>query len=222
LFPYASQKGGSAELIPEKIFKTSYPRTWTYLSENKRYLENREYGKMLGSRWYGYVYPKALDVMALPKIFTPDIAPHSLFSVDKTGELFFTGGVSGGYGILVRPEHSREYVLGLLNSKLLEWMIHQTATQMRGGWYSYESRFIRGLPIRIVGFSNSNDRARHDRMVQLVEQILDSKNQLAAARTERDKTFYESKCASLDRQIDQLVYELYGLTEEEIAIVERD
>jgi hypothetical protein len=43
---------------------------------------------------------------------------------------------------------------------------------------------------------------------------------LASARAERDKTFYENKCASLDRQIDNLVYELYDLTPE-IVIVER-
>ena len=48
--------------------------------------------------------------------------------------------------------------------------------------------------------------------------MLDAKKQLAAAHTERDKTFYESKCATLDRQIDNLVYELYELTPEEIAI----
>ena len=40
-----------------------------------------------------------------------------------------------------------KYILGLLNSKLLEWFIRQTATQMRGGYYSYESRFIKNLPI---------------------------------------------------------------------------
>jgi hypothetical protein len=51
-------------------------------------------------------------------------------------------------------------------------------------------------------------------------QMLEAKKQLAAARTERDKSFYESKCATLDRQIDNLVYELYELTPEEIAIVE--
>jgi hypothetical protein len=33
--------------------------------------------------------------------------------------------------------------------------------------------------------------------------------QLASARTERDKTFYGSKCATLDLQIEKLVYELY-------------
>ena len=41
-------------------------------------------------------------------------------------------------------------------------------------------------------------------------------------RTERDRNFGENKCAALDRQIDALVYELYGLTDEEIAIVEAD
>ncbi len=141
-------------------------------------------------------------------------------SLDETGELFFTGGVSGGYGILTKAEYSRRYLLGLLNSKVLEWFIHQTATQMRGGWYSYESRFIRGLPIHIIDSSNAGEKAQHDRMVQLVDQMLEGKRQLASARTERDKTFYDNKCATLDRQIDQLVYELYDLTPEEIAIVE--
>ena len=37
-----------------------------------------------------------------------------------------------------------------------------------------------------------------------------------------DKTYYESKCAGLDRQIDRLVYDLYGLTEDEIKIVEAE
>ena len=51
-------------------------------------------------------------------------------------------------------------------------------------------------------------------------QIVEAKKQVASARTERDKTFYENKCATLDRQIDNLVYELYELTPGEIAIIE--
>ncbi len=42
----------------------------------------------------------------------------------------------------------------------------------------------------------------------------------AGAQTNKDRTYYENKCASLDRQIDALVYDLYGLTEAEIKIVE--
>ncbi len=215
LFPYEQ-----GQLISQVVLKTKYPLTWEYLLANKPYLENRENGKMHGQKWYGFGRNQALDVVSLPKIFTPDIAPHSAFSLDVTGEAFFTGGVSGGYGILVSPNLSREYLLALLNSKLLEWFVHQTATSMRGGWFSYEARFIRSLPIRTINFSDAKDKVRHDKMVSLVEQMLNAKQQLAAARSERDQTFYEHKCQHLDREIDRLVYELYDLTEAEIALVE--
>ncbi len=47
------------------------------------------------------------------------------------------------------------------------------------------------------------------------------KKRLAITNTEDDKNYYQQKCQSLDNQIDKLVYELYGLTEEEIKVVER-
>ena len=221
LFPYAKQDTeGPAKLIPQAVFKDRYPLAWAYLNENKPYLEDRERGRMRGPSWYAYGRSQAIDVMAQSKIFTPDIALHSSFSLDETGELFFTGGVAGGYGILVAPNYSREYLLGLLNSNLLDWFIHETATQMRGGWFSYESRFIRNLPIRIVNPSDSRDSASRDRIVGLVNQMIAAKRQLSAARTERDKNLFENKCANFDGQINQLVYRLYGLTADEIAIVE--
>jgi uncharacterized protein YaaR (DUF327 family) len=219
LFPYA-QINGTAKLISESDLKTKYPLTFAYLLDNKHYLENRENGKMRGERWYGYVYPKALDVMPLSKIFTPDIAAHSSFSLDETGEVFFTGGVAGGYGILILPEYTREYILGLLNSKLLEWVIRHSATQMRGGYYSYESRFIRHLSIRAIDFSDPDDKARHDRIVEFVDQMLNLNKQLAGAKAPQTKTVLQRQIETTDRQIDRLVYELYELTEEEIKIVE--
>lgn len=41
-----------------------------------------------------------------------------------------------------------------------------------------------------------------------------------SAKTDKDKIYYERKCDMLDKQIDAEVYKLYGLTEEEIKIVE--
>ena len=182
LFPYEKQLDGKSALIPEKVLKAHYPLTWTYLLENKKYLEDRENGKMRHGQWYGYIYPKALDVMPLSKIFTPDIASCASFSLDETGEIFFTGGAAGGYGILVLPEYSREYIMGLINSKLSEWFIYQTATQMKGGYYSFESRFIRNLPIYPINFSEPADKSRHDKMVSLVEQMLCSQQAISRSQ----------------------------------------
>ena len=69
-------------------------------------------------------------------------------------------------------------------------------------------------------FAEDADTVRHDRMVALVEQMLALHKQLPLARTPHEQTALERQIEATDRQIDALVYELYGLTEEEIAIVE--
>ena len=220
LFPYAENTDGKNGLIPESILKESYPLTWQYLLENKKYLENRENGKMKGAKWYGYVYPKALDVMPLPKIFTPDLVSQVSFSIDETGQAFFTGGVAGGYGILITHGYSQNFILGILNSKLVNWFLQQFSTKMRGGWFSCEARFIKHIPIRTIDPADPADVARHDRMVALVEQMLDLNKRLAAAKAPHEKEVLAGMIDATDRQIDRLVYELYGLAEEEIAVVE--
>ena len=176
--------------------------------------------KMRGPAWYGYSRNQALDVISLPKIFTPDIAASSSFSFNKTGKAFFTGGAAGGYGILVLPSHSPQYILGLLNCTLLEWVIRNSATHMRSGYFSYESRFIRSLPIRIVNFSVPADKAKHDDMVSLVDRMLDLYKGLADTAALADRERLQRQIDSTDRQINSLAYDLYGLTKEEIKIVE--
>lgn len=146
LFPYAPDDG-RVELIPTATLQKKFPLTWDYLIANRKRLEGREDGKMANERWYGYVYPKALDVISRPKIFTPDLALRASYSLDETGEKFFTGGVAGGYGIIVKANIDRVHVLALLNSRLLDWFVAKTGTVLRGGWHSYEARFIRGVPI---------------------------------------------------------------------------
>ncbi len=57
-------------------------------------------------------------------------------------------------------------------------------------------------------------------MVKLVERMLSLHGQMTTAKTATDSTMIQRQIDATDRQIDRLVYELYGLTEEEIKIVE--
>lgn len=61
--------------------------------------------------------------------------------------------------------------------------------------------------------------ARHSRVVELVERMLELHKKLPKAKGEA-KTSLERAIAATDKQIDELVYALYGLTDKEIAIVE--
>jgi hypothetical protein len=76
------------------------------------------------------------------------------------------------------------------------------------------------LPIHPIDPANPADAARRDRIVALVEKMLDLNKRLAAAKAPHEKEVLAGVIDATDREIDRLVYELYGLTEEEIAVVE--
>ncbi len=108
--------------------------------------------------------------------------------------------------------NSIEFLIGLLNSYLLDF-IFQTFNSTN----HIPAGEIKKLPIPEITQSN---KQQHDKLVTLVTQMLEVKKQLATAITDSDKNFLHNKCSSIDRQIDNLVYALYGLTEQEIKIVE--
>lgn len=81
-------------------------------------------------------------------------------------------------------------------------------------------QFIEQLPIRTIDFDDPVDATRHDKMVALVERMLELHKKLADASIPADRELYERQIEVTDRRIDELVYELYGMTEEEIAILE--
>lgn len=112
------------------------------------------------------------------------------------------------------------YLLGVLNSKLMQYLLVHICDKVQGGFYRLKIAYMEQMPIRPIEFSNLDDKALHDKMVSLVEQMLSLNKQLPAAKTDHEKTALQRQIDATDEQIDQLVYELYGLTEEEIKIVE--
>jgi hypothetical protein len=82
-----------------------------------------------------------------------------------------------------------------------------------------QKMYVEKLPIRTINFADPAEVARHDRMVTLVTQMLDLNKKVQDARLEQEKTQLSRQIEATDAAIDTLVYELYGLTEEEIGIV---
>ena len=81
---------------------------------------------------------------------------------------------------------------------------------------------LKKLPIRTINFNDPADKAAHDRMVELVDRMLELNKKLAEARTPQAADVLKRQIEATDHQIDQLVYDLYDLTPDEIAIVEAD
>ncbi|MHC1630692.1 MAG: Eco57I restriction-modification methylase domain-containing protein, partial [Methanotrichaceae archaeon] len=222
IFPY-SINGKKVQLLSSDELKGYFPNTWEYLCHCKNTLCNRENGKWNHEGWYAYGRTQNLAQMKDPKLVVQVISLTGRYAYDDD-EIHFTGGGNGPYYGLrwSDPEdpHSLHYLQALLNSPLLDFYLHQISTTFRGGYWSYGKRFIEQLPIHTIDFSDPEDVARHDRMVQLVENMLELNKKLADTKAGLQKTLLQRQIEATDRQIDQLVYELYGLTEDEIKIVE--
>jgi hypothetical protein len=60
----------------------------------------------------------------------------------------------------------------------------------------------------------------HNRMVQLVDRMLDLHRKKNQAKTDSEKELFEHQIKATDKEIDQLVYRLYGVAETEQKIIE--
>jgi type I restriction-modification system DNA methylase subunit len=220
LFPYSN-----GELLSSTELEAKYPKAWHYLNDNMTALKKREGGIFRNEeRWYRYGRNQALRVINSPKIITPDFAPSARYSLDATGEYFFNGGTAGGYGIIPAKGVNPLFLLGLLNSKILDWFLQKTSSNFRGGWFSYESRFISHIPIRQIDFSNPTEKKMHNDLVALVNKMLELNRRLAPIRNtpcnEQDEFLREIE--RTDKKIDELVYNLYKLTQDEREIIEKE
>ena len=108
------------------------------------------------------------------------------------------------------------YLAALLNSRLL-WQWYRHHAKRRGLGLEINGHVLARTPVRRIDVSNREDRARHDRLVELVGAMLAGTRQLRARHLPPQEAALRQQVAQLDHQIDQLVYELYGLGDDEIA-----
>jgi hypothetical protein len=164
---------------------------------------------------------KPKEVFESPKIMIPDISYHPKAYYDLDG-LYCLKTI---YLILKEEEtkYDLSYITGILNSKLTDFFFRSrfSAMHMQGGYLRFRKQFIEQIPIRRIDFDNTTEKKMHDKLVALVERMLELNKRLAPIRNtysnERDELTREIE--RTDKEIDNLVYDLYGLTEEERKIV---
>jgi hypothetical protein len=152
------------------------------------------------------MYLDAFQNFATPHILTPSLSDRSNFTLGK-GWLFATG-TAGVTSIVphANVDESLLYLLGVLNSTLLSFYATGHSPVFSGRYYKFSAPYLKMLPIRTIDFSEPEDVARHDQMLELVERMLGLHERLAGARIERERTIIGHQISATDRQIDRLVY----------------
>ncbi|MGB2728319.1 MAG: TaqI-like C-terminal specificity domain-containing protein [Halobacteriota archaeon] len=224
--PYDRYRGQDSEIIKNRA----------YHSKNK---ENETYGKWLfgkdisrymqkwSGEWLSYgpwlAAPREERFFVGPRLLIREVpGVGKRIQATFVEERYYHGHSitpfkpSGGNNL------SLLYLLGLSNSKLISWYGDLILPNFgKDTFPKLNPNDIKQLPIHSIDFSNPTEKAQHDKLVALVESMLELQKKHYEARMERDKELYERQIKIVDAQIDRLVYDLYGLTEEEVKAVER-
>ena len=163
--------------------------------------------------------PRNFELFDSPKIIMRRTDDKLKSSIEKTNAICVNSCHVIKINKIAQNVFSYEYLVGLLNSTLLQKVFEIQNPQMVGKIFSeIKVIYVDRLPIKPIDFSKPNEVKQHDRMVALVERMLELHKRTAQTPQEQERLARD--IASTDREIDKLVYELYGLTAEEIKIVE--
>lgn len=175
--------------------KKEYPSVFNHLNNFKRELQERD---DQGINWWNLRSCKYYSEFEKEKIIWGLTSDKWTFAYDNENNFL----PSNGY-ILTSTEIPIKYLLALMNSKLMEFYFGFIGIMTAGGAFTLKYETVIEFPIKIISEQQQKP------FITLVVKILEAKKSDANANT-----------TALEREIDVMVYKLYGLTEEEIKIIE--
>jgi SAM-dependent methyltransferase len=192
-------------------FKKKFPALARHL---KPFAERAKERRHQGDFWWECACEPGVFDRDQPRVFFPGSGKFQTFTFDA--------------GAVVPDRHTRFistsslFLLAVLNSRLSTGVLRVSLVEVPEKNQQKVWERIAALPIYTPDFDRPDDKARHDRMVKLVTEMLELHKHLGHAKTDQERRLITQEIDSTDRQIDSLVYGLYGLTADEIAVVEQN
>ena len=121
-----------------------------------------------------------------------------------------------------RSEYSTYFILSILNSKLISWYAYRFIYSKAIMTMQFDNPTTSRIPMPSVDLTKKSDKEVHDKLVKLVDNIIAINKKLVGENNPNTKEILERQVRALDGEIDRLVYGLYGLSDNEIRIIENN
>ena len=191
----------------EKEMQVLFPKAYSYLLPFKEELVAKKIKyKTNPTYWYSLHRSRDISMFRSKKILTPEISLGCNMSLDENGFYHNTK----VYSIMLKENcgYTINSLLGILNSKLFWFYLTNTGYVLRGGFFTFKTKYIESFPIPELDAFNKEFVNSID---MLVSNIISSKNIDSSADTSNE-----------ENEIDTLVYHLYGLTHDDVKIIDSD
>jgi len=194
-----------------------YPAIKQHLSQFRGVMDLRRETRSGSNSWWHLHWPRDEGVWKAAKVLSVQMGERPSFvSAPETTYVPFSVNV---FVPFASTQEHLNYFTGVLNSRLLwKWFSHHA--KRRGIGLEINGNVLSRAPIRRINFSNQHEYYLHSQMVRLVDRMQQLQLRVRTSNVSHVRTVLQRQIEATDRQIDQLVYVLYGLTDDEIAIVE--
>jgi adenine-specific DNA-methyltransferase len=202
-FPYKFVNG-NVETVSIDEIREKYPKTYQYVVDHENIFRARESGKAgKMQHWHEYIYPKNLNKFEQPKLTSMEICANHPNVTLNMENLYHT---TKAYSWVKKEttKESYEYLLSIANSKLLWWFLKTTGDTLQGDARTFKTNYLNPFPLPLIA-----EQAKESSISEKVKIVIEQKKLNAKANT-----------TEIENEINQLVYQLYELTEEEIKIIE--
>lgn len=214
LFPYEISNG-KAKLLSGNQLKVRFPLAFDYLKVFKDQLSKRSCKAICDSEWYPFGRSQSLTRFepGTNHIVWSTLSLDSKYVLDADSTCFTGGGNGPYYGLEMKPETKESilYVLALLNHPFLESFIRRTSSYFNGGYYSHGKQFVEDLPIRRIDFSNQDDSAAHNSIIEAVKSLLKLGEEKAGCISPDQSSIIERAMNVTIDNLNRTISELYGL-----------
>ncbi|MDR3233312.1 MAG: N-6 DNA methylase [Planctomycetaceae bacterium] len=120
--------------------------------------------------------------------------------------------------ILNNSKYDLRFLLTLINSKLMNFVYEYLNLERGEALAEIKKAHVEMLPIPPLDLSDRKAKKEYDRLAELANQMLSVHKKVRVSAV--DRGFHEQRIRILEKEINQIVYQLYALTDDEIAIIE--
>lgn len=190
------------ELISEDDLRTNYDWTYSRLLQKKKILSARNEVKEGKIKWWQPQRPRKPSFMMVPKILSPHLVLSPKFCIDVNGKFAVSRGPfivlkDGAVSQTTNPD-ILYYLNAVLNSSVCFWYLLNHAPKYQHGYAMLERKYLSQLPIPDPSIMRGN---KIPQIIKLVKE----RNLSSGA-----------EALAIEKKIDLLVTELYGLNQDEI------
>ena len=208
LYTYKS-KNNKTIIYKENELKKEFPKAYNYLFKLKERLSARGSINMSYPSWYSLWNQRQIQKLNSNKILTPDVCHYGSMWLDELGIMFHT---DTSYALTIKKEYAQllKVYYAILNSNILWFFLNKTGAVLRGNYFRFKTAYLTPFHFPII---------QNNLKIKKVINLIDKISILAKDGEHLSNLQKKNEFLVLETEIDARVAYLYGLTEEEYAII---